>query len=160
MQLSTPIGNICIFIDDKKINYEYEHVELDLTCRDVAGRYRIQISFVPDGQIHRISCRLQDYQASDQDEIETGENLELKSFYKGNVKLSIGMEGDIGYIDGKRISGYDYDNEYEKDGVSYSILSDTKTQKYVFGISWIENYTVENEVQTWYGADPTFFHIS
>ena len=71
MLLSTPLGNICIFIDDKKINYEYEHVELDLTCRDVAGRYRIQISFVPDGQIHRISCRLQDYQASDQDEIET-----------------------------------------------------------------------------------------
>ena len=101
MQLFTPLGKICIFIDDKKVDYEYQHVEPDLTCRDVAGRYMIRISFVPDGQIHRISCRLQDYRASKLDEIETGENLELKSFYKGNVKLSIGMEGNTGYIDGK-----------------------------------------------------------
>ncbi len=31
------------------------------------------------------------------------------------------------------------------------------TTKYVFGIAWIENVTTENDVQTWYGADPTLF---
>ena len=29
--------------------------------------------------------------------------------------------------------------------------------KYVFGVTWIENVTTENDVQTWYGADPTLF---
>lgn len=43
-----------------------------------------------------------------------GERLELKSFYKDNTKLSIGMEGESGYYaDGICASYiYDYDNEY------------------------------------------------
>ena len=69
------------------------------------------------------------------------------------------MEGDAGYYpDGTRDSDiYDYDNVYMEDGVSYLILEETKTTRYVFGISWIGNVTAENEVQTWYGADPTLF---
>ena len=48
-------------------------------------------------------------------------------------------------------------NVYMEDGVSYLILEETKTTRYVFGIAWIGNVTAENEVQTWYGADPTLF---
>lgn len=36
-------------------------------------------------------------------------------------------------------------------------MRDTKTTKFVFGIAWIDNVTAENDVQTWYGADPTLF---
>lgn len=85
--------------------------------------------------------------------------MELKSFYKGNTKLSIGMEGEAGYyFDGTCSSEiYDYDNGYMENGVSYLIKEETKTTKYVFGVAWIENATTENDVQTWYGADPTLF---
>ncbi len=43
----------------------------------------------------------------------------MKSFYKDNTKLSIGMEGESGYYaDGMCVSDrYDYDNEYMGDGV-------------------------------------------
>ncbi len=43
---------------------------------------------------------------------------------------------------------YDYDNDYMVDGVSYLILEETKTTRYVFGVAWIENVTAENDVQT------------
>ena len=53
-------------------------------------------------------------------------------------ELSIGMEGDSGYINGERISTiYDYDNEYQDDGVDYVILGVTKTQIFTFGVAWI-----------------------
>ena len=41
--------------------------------------------------------------------------------------------------------------------VLYKIMRYTKTTKFVFGIAWIDNVTAENDVQTWYGADPTLF---
>ncbi len=83
----------------------------------------------------------------------------MKSFYKGHSKLSIGMEGETGYFaDGTRaFDTYDYDTEYLEDGVRYVINEDTKTDRYVFGVAWIENVTDDNDVQTWFGADPTMF---
>lgn len=156
--LITPLGEIEIIIDDKPIPYSAKKLEKDKLCQDLDGRYSIEIHFVPDENEHTITCRIKSYSGSEKDGIESGENLELKSFYKNNVKLSLGMEGDSGYISGKRISdSYDYDNGYWDDAVQYLILSTTKTHKYVFGIAWIENCNEDNDIQTWFGADPTLF---
>ena len=67
------------------------------------------------------------------------------------------MEGDTGYYpDGTRINNhYDHDNNYLDNGVSYKILKSTHTNQFVFGIAWIDNPKQDNEVQTWYGADPS-----
>ena len=156
--LTTPLGEIEIYIDNKKIEYTEESCEIRESCPDIDGRYFIEINFEPDGKPHTISCKIREYIPSEKDDIEPGERLELKSFYKGSVKLSIGMEGESGcYSDGLQASQiYDYDNEYMGDGVSYLIMKETKTTKYVFGIAWIDNVTRENDVQTWFGADPTF----
>ena len=158
--LSTPLGDIEIYIDNEKVEYTVKNIGAsERLCPDISGRFGIEILYEPDGKQHTISCRIKKYHASSRDEIEPGERLELKSFYRENTKLSIGMEGDAGYYsDGTRDSDvYDYDNDYMEDGVSYLIMEDTKTTKYVFGITWIDNVTVENDVQTWYGADPTYF---
>lgn len=158
--LSTPLGDIEIYIDNEKEEYTVKNIGAsERLCPDISGRFGIEILYEPDGKQHTISCRIKKYHASSRDEIEPGERLELKSFYRENTKLSIGMEGDAGYYsDGTRDSDvYDYDNDYMEDGVSYLIMEDTKTTKYVFGIAWIDNVTVENDVQTWYGADPTYF---
>lgn len=158
--LTTPLGDIQIYIDDKVIDYTAEKQNaIEKLCPDINGRYCIIIGFVPDGKQHTISCRIRDYVPSENDEIESGERLELKSFYKGKIKLSIGMEGEAGYLlDGTRASeSYDYDNGYLEDGVKYVIMSSTKTKEYIFGVAWIENVTDENDVQTWFGADPTCF---
>lgn len=144
--LTTPLGDIEIYINDKKIEYVERNIRIsDKLCPDI------------DGKFHVISCKIKDYISSKEDGVESGERLELKSFYRDNIKLSIGMEGDAGYYpDGTRASDvYDYDNDYMEDGVSYLILEETKTTRYVFGVAWIENVTAENDVQTWFGADPT-----
>lgn len=155
--LITPLGEIEISIDNNPIKYVYKEIKYDKTCKDLSGRYSIVVNFIPDGKEHIIACRIKSYTPSEKDGCETGENLELKSFYKENVKLSLGMEGDTWYIDGKRLSRYDYDNHYIIDGVQYCLLSFTKTERYLFGIAWIENVNENNDVQTWFGADPTLF---
>lgn len=157
--LTTPLGKIIIFYDDEEIEYTAIPIENDSNCIDLDGRYLIKLHFEPDGKKHTISCRIKEYVPSSEDYIETGENLELKSFCKDKIKLSIGMEGDSGYFpDGTRCSDYDYDNEYLDDGVTYELLEITQTHEYKFAIAWLNNCTDENDVQTWFGADPTLIH--
>ncbi len=156
--LETPFGSVDVKLDGNILDYECHEQPLDSTCREVNGRYAIKVSFIPDGKRHSISCIIRDYMASSNDGIESGERLELYSFYRDKTKLSIGMEGDGGYLsNGKRVSQYDYDTAYLENGVQYIILPTTKTVAYVFGVAWIDHVNEENDVQTWYGADPTLF---
>lgn len=37
------------------------------------------------------------------------------------------------------------------------ITGNTKVSTYVFGVAWIVDATEENDIQTWFGADPTYF---
>lgn len=68
------------------------------------------------------------------------ERFECKSFFSNNIKLSLGIEGDVEYYnDYETEDGYDYYGGYVEHGIQYDILPSTKTQKYVFGIAWIDN---------------------
>ena len=76
----------------------------------------------------------------------------------------IERNGNEGIGNGKRFSDeYDYDAEYLVNGMSYLILPGTKTEQYVFGISWIDDVgrndpgdgNHNRDIQTWFGADPT-----
>lgn len=78
--------------------------------------------------------------------------------------MSIGLECEAGYIGGIRVSDkYDYDADYLENGMSFLIDRNTRTERYVFGISWIDNVGRSDQiddnddrgVETWYGADPT-----
>ena len=98
-------------------------------------------------------------------EPEPGERLECQSFYNSRgMKLSIGLECESGFVDGVRISDeYDYDADYLENGMAFLIGADTKTERYVFGIAWIDdvgwddpaNHNNNWDSETWYGADPT-----
>ncbi len=156
--LETPLGKIEVKLDGEPINYKIITIPTDKTCNELDGRFSIEIQCIPDGKSHRLTCTIINYKPSEADGIESGERLELYSFYKDKIKLSIGMEADIGCLNnGKRISEYDYDADYLKDGVCYLILPTTKTNKFIFGVAWITNVNAENDVQTWYGADPSMF---
>ncbi len=134
--LDTPAGRIEVYIDAEQITYEAYELSGGGDCEDLSGRYCIRVHYVPDGKQHEISCCISGHGVSDRDEIESGECRELKSIYKGDCKLSIGMEGDAGYFeDESRVGDYDYDNEYTDNGVKYVILPDTKTEDYIFGIA-------------------------
>lgn len=155
--LTTPLGNIIIEIDNKSIPYDAVPLPIDESFKDVEGRYCIWVSFIPDGHKHTITCSIKNYHPTEKDCVEPGEHLELKSFYHESHKLSIGMEGDSGYLpDGSRLSDdYDYDNEYTANGVKYVIFPGTVSTRYAFGIAWIDADKDANGIQTWVAADPT-----
>ena len=159
MCLITPLGKISISIDGKEIDYTFKKINPDRLCNDVDGRYSIIVPFTPNGKNHQISCTINNYLPSSLDEIESGERLALKSFYTINTKLSIGAIGEA--LDTYNIItiGYDYENDYLSNGVSYELLELTKTNQFVYAICWINDYTDENELQTWFGADPTTFTL-
>lgn len=158
MKLSTPFGEASIFIDDKEIEYNFVKLKPFKNCPDIDGRYVIEIDFKPDGKEHKISCEISNIDSNFETDFESGERLECRSFYSGNIKMSIGCEGDNWYDpDGTRDSLYDYDVDYLDNGMAYSILPFTKTEKYIFVLSWILSCNNENDVQTWFAADPFYY---
>lgn len=152
--LKTPLGVLDVTLDGRAVEYIPIAVPCRRACPDLGGRYAIVVYCDP-AQTHTVACRIRDYTPSAHDGPASGEDLELYSFYRDRVKLSIGMEGDTAYLNGERLSRYDYDTAYLPDGVQYCLLPGTQTAQFVFGVAWIDAVTAENDIQTWFGADPT-----
>lgn len=166
--LVTPLGEIEILVDGEKILYNaQEGSKLERLCPDVLGRYHIEIQYTPDGNKHSLNCVIKNKEKFITN-FESGENLECQGFYSQNrVKLSIGLIGEVrGYVDGKLTDcNNDYDIDYLEKGMAYIVLEETKTDKYIFGISWIDDVGWDDprteeyqkrEIETWFGADPNF----
>lgn len=161
-KLKSPFGEIIVMIDEHPIDYiAQKGSDDDVLWPDVKDRYQIEIRYVPDGNEHSLSCIFSPtcpYEKSH----ESGERLECQGFYSPQrVKMSIGLECEAGYIGGK----YDYDAVYLDNGMAYVIMPETKTEKYVFGIAWIDDVGWDDpiddghnrDVQTWFAADPHTF---
>lgn len=165
-KLKTPFGDVDILVDGKPIVYTaLKGSDNDVLWPDVRDRYQIEVRYVPDGNKHSLSCIFSpacSYEKSP----ENGERLECQSFYSPQrVKMSIGLEGETGYIGGVRaFDEYDYDTDYLDNGMAYIIMPETKTEKYTFGIAWIDDVGWDDpiddensrDVQTWFAADPIF----
>lgn len=66
-------------------------------------------------------------------------------------------------LHGTRLSHYDNDVDYLKDGMACYLLNITKTKRFRFGICLIHNLSKDEDnyyTQTWFGADQTFMHKS
>ena len=149
--LKTPFGDIIISVDDTKTEYTAAAVPLDHRCDKLNGRYFICLKLENDGKPHTITCRINWYTPSEKDGAEDGEDLLLMSFFKGNAKLSIGVEFDY-------CGKYDYEAEHLKDGIQIRVFPQTKTKYFLFGIAWVEDCNDENEIHTWFGADPMLMY--
>jgi len=163
-KLTTPFGDIDVLIDEKPIPYSVQKgSDNDVLWPNIRHRYQIVIQFIPDGREHRLSCVFSPNCAYKRAP-ESGESLECQGFYGAQrIKMSIGVECEAGYLDGERVSDkYDYDADYLDNGMSYCILPDTKTERYAFGIAWIDDVGWDDQddnnrdIQTWFAADPTF----
>ena len=84
--------------------------------------------------------------------VESGERLEAISFEINNGKLTIGTASGLfmAEVDG---NNNDFDVEYLENGIEIVIFEKTKNQIFSFGVSFLENVNVENEVQTWLTVD-------
>lgn len=163
-KLNTPFGEIAVLLDGLPINYAAQKgSDNGVLLPDIKGRYQIEVNYIPDGREHSLSCVFSPVCKYERTP-ESGERLECQSFYNlQRMKMSIGIECEADYIDGVRYSnGYDYDAEYLDNGMAYIIMPGTKTERYVFGIAWIDDVGWDvplsewkRDVQTWNAADPT-----
>ena len=165
--LNTALGTIEILIDGEKIPYiAKEGRKIENLCPNVLGRYQIEVDYIPDGSKHSLSCVINNLEQINRT-VESGENLECLSFYnKDRVKLSIALLGEQRDChNGVLINATnDYDIEYLENGLSYIILEETKSSKFIFGVSWIDDVAWDDPVtpecqqrdtQTWFASDPS-----
>lgn len=149
LELNTPFGKVTATFDGKPISFEYLCIDPDKRLfPDVDGAYRIKIDYVSDGREHTLLFLLSDCESDG--EPETGERLEAVSFYPRDGKITLGCYASFGdYKD----YPFDFDGTLRKNGIEISVLPETKTRTMLFGVSWVEHCTEENDVQTWFGAD-------
>ncbi len=146
MKLMTPFGKISILVDGKDIEYLPKKLDLLEDCPNVKGRYLIDINFNPDGKNHDISCLLKDMKNFKSDSA-SGEDVQSITFYnhdKWALEISVRGEQWIYCLKDRKwqvddsLWHRDYDIKYSKNGISYTIMPETITNKYIFLIAWID----------------------
>ncbi|MFC4408946.1 hypothetical protein ACFOZY_00710 [Chungangia koreensis] len=147
--LLTPLGAIKLFVNDKEVDFTAIKLDnLAFQYRDVNGRYLIQYEYKSEYKNQEIKCCIPVIDVKGH--IESGERLEAIAFYKEDIKLTIGVEGEF-----HNPKYSDYTGEYLSNGIQYKTNQTTVDRKLNFGVCWIQPVTEENDVQTWFGADPT-----
>ena len=146
--LHTILGDLYFTVDGKV--YDYESIELVNKGEifKVDKRYKIEMHNIT--VVHEeciIECIIKAKSGYiPEGGAETGERLALISFNHGNIKLSIGVEGDI---DGVRY-------EYRNDRLVVRISRQANIKALVFYIAWIAMKDEEKEyIYTCFAADPT-----
>ncbi|WP_277587139.1 hypothetical protein [Psychrobacillus antarcticus] len=152
--LLTPLGAIKLFVNDEEVGFTAIKLEnLELHCRDVNGRYLIEYEYKSENQNQEIKCCIPSIDVKK--EIESGERLEAISFYKNDIKIIIAIEGE--FTDYRE--DIEYGGDYLSNGIQYETFQNTADKKFYFGVCWIQPYTEENDIQTWFGADPFFRNL-
>lgn len=156
-KIITPFGYIDILIDGVSFDYKYINETLSKEYPNVLGRYFIKIDYIPDGKKHTINCIVDNIEF-DESSPESDENIERQAFYRNDYKLSISIKAEISSLD----NVFDYSCNYLKNGMSYEILESTKTNSYMFGISWIKNPNndIELDNETYFASDIIDFENS
>ena len=162
-KLNTPLGTISISIDD--INIQYKAIKLENNQKvfpDIEGRYRIDVPYNTDNSEHIISCTVDNIIDSKVSHyFDSGEGFECETFHQGDTKLTIGIEYDDScYHDDERVEDCEYDSVHLEDGIGYHILKTTKSNIFTFGIAWIDEFKDEDNLQTYFAADPTLYKDS
>lgn len=149
--LSTPVGSLELLLDDKPVSFSHISIEPnEKLFPDVEAAHRLTYDYVSDGKSHTLSFKIKDCNLEANPE--TGELLEAVSFYKDNCKLTLGCIASFGDYQDYNL---DYDGTLCSDGIEIFITATTKSQTFKFGVCWINECTDGNDVQTWYGADPS-----
>ncbi|WP_276379974.1 hypothetical protein [Flavobacterium sp. H4147] len=151
-RLTTPFGKINLYTNGIALNYSIEKLEnevLGLKNKPifiVDDRYRITV-YIDGSQIPiSIECKFADSTIFSESTVESGERLALKSWYKDNLKISIGTEDEIKGLYVK----------YLNTGLQVDITDKELLDNIVFGIAWLKLKDLKKEDSyTWFAADPS-----
>ena len=141
------IGNINILINGHNLDYSWFELPNKGNQFNVDGRFRIVVDNIPDKEETVIDCILQNQNnVPINGYAEPGEDLALISFMISNMKLSIGVQGDI--------PGVFYDYLYDR--LRIRVTEIASISRFDIFIAWITMDNIEKEeIYTWLAADPT-----
>lgn len=90
--LLTPLGAVKLIVNGEEIDFTAIKTDnLKLYCPNLNGRFLIQYDYKSEFNDQEIKCRIPSINVKR--EIESGERYEAISFYKNDIKLTIGVEG-------------------------------------------------------------------
>lgn len=146
--LKTELGNIIITINGQILDYKPIRLANKGKNFTVDGRYQAIVDNISVSELETvIDCIVDDNKALALNGYsESGEGLALISFLYNNIKLSLGVEGDI--------AGVYY--EYMDDRLRVKVTKSASLNSLTFFIAWLTMHNTEQEeIYTWYAADPT-----
>ena len=152
--LKTPFGNIRMFLDKKEVEFNFSKIQNSksfLKTETYLLKYEFKKEKVDKINKHFLKCILEtncEYESF----VETGERLKAISCEVNRGKLTIGTTSGLSMaeVDG---NNNDFDIEYLENGIEIVIFEKTRNQIFSFGVSFLENINLENEVQTWLAVD-------
>ena len=152
--LKTSFGNIRMFLDKKEVEFNFFKIQNSksfLKTETYLLKYEFKKEKVDKINKHFLKCILEtDFEYESY--VESGERLESISFEINNEKLTIGTTSGLSMAESDG-NNNDFDIEYLENGIEIVIFEKIRNQIFSFGVSFLENVNVENEVQTWLAAD-------
>lgn len=157
-RIDTPLGPIELWLDGSPCAHDGTWEVFG--CSDYAkshpvdGNMRIAYWHEPDDADHVLECRLEPVHACSGCGA-PGERLEATEIRDGRSELVIAVEYDCGeYAQGHGEHEYDYRAFADGLTATVNLPADAKAQWIVFGVSWVNEATEDNEANPWLLGDP------
>ena len=148
--LKTPFGNIRMFMDKKEVEFNFSKIRNSksfLKTETYLLKYEFKKEKVDKINKHFLKCILEtDFEYESY--VESGERLEAISFEINNGKLTIATTSGLSMAESDG-NNNDFDIKYLENGIEIVIFKETASQEFCFGISFLGNMNLENEIQTW-----------
>ena len=148
--LKTPFGNIRMFMDKKEVEFNFSKIQNSksfLKTETYLLKYEFKKEKVDKINKHFLKCILEtDFEYESY--VESGERLEAISFEINNGKLTIATTSGLSMAESDG-NNNDFDIKYLENGIEIVIFKETASQEFCFGISFLGNMNLKNEIQTW-----------
>ena len=156
--METPFGRLDFLVsgeDQRELEVDVKIIEQEIDERfPVDGRYLIEMRITPkESQIFNFAIHFTTSRTITYAYVETGEHLELKSWFSGDLKWSLGaVDKDwlwaLRDVDLKDVKYFD-------DGILLRVGEIPAGEVFMlpFGVAWKKSADVE-DVATWFAASP------
>lgn len=156
----TPFGELVVEVCNGKMERVEAHtqsIEKEIEPRFlVDGRRLIEVTLQPEEREEfTFTCRFRPSLKITDSSIETGEFLELKSWYQDDFKWSIGAVDEDWLLSLRKVDLMEV--EYLENGISLKIRGLAKDEPFMlpFGVAWkLLKDPAEEDIYTWFAASP------
>lgn len=156
--MDTPFGRLDFSVngkDGQEFEADIRVIEKEIDeFFSVDGRYLIEVRLTPQAaQSYRFTIRFEPFLTITDAYVETSEHLELKSWFSGNLKWSLGAVDDEWLLATRKVNLAEV--EYLDNSITLRINGIPVNEPFMlpFGVAWKESNDPE-DAATWFAASP------